>query len=156
MALPRAQHAHLKFVSLFTRFLLHLSALLDFLSSSVQPPFFIFSKLSPSLNNSSLVQSYFFPHALLVLHPSFSGQRHVCKLNTNFHAKLPHTVKSRYNRFQGTGDNYPLLPKPVIAKMTMVDFFLREKNNQKDPSFSSTKATKSYSFISFAFCLKKY
>ena len=31
------------------------------------------------------------------------------------------TVKSRYNGFQGTGENHPLLPKSVIAKMTMVD-----------------------------------
>ena len=35
--------------------------------------------------------------------------------------KNGHTVKSRYNGFQGTGENHPLLPKSVIAKMTMVD-----------------------------------
>ena len=35
--------------------------------------------------------------------------------------KTPNTVKSRYNGFQGTGENNPLLPKSVIAKMTMVD-----------------------------------
>ena len=46
------------------------------------------------------------------------------------------TVESRYNGFQGTGENHPLLPKSVIAKMTMVDDFLREKKTkEKDPSF---------------------
>ena len=31
------------------------------------------------------------------------------------------TVKSRYNGFQGTEENHPLLAKSVIAKITMVD-----------------------------------
>ena len=30
---------------------------------------------------------------------------------------------------------YPLLPKSVIAKMTMEDYLCRKKNKQKDPSF---------------------
>ena len=38
------------------------------------------------------------------------------------------TVKSRYNGFQGTEVNHPLLAKSVIAKMTMVDF---QKQNPK-------------------------
>ena len=35
-----------------------------------------------------------------------------------------YTVKLRYNGFPGTDENHPLLPKSVIAKMTMVDKFL--------------------------------
>ena len=50
--------------------------------------------------------------------------------------KVSNTVKSRYNGFQGTEENHPLLPKSVIAKITMVDEFLREKKTkEKDPSF---------------------
>merc|ERR1711989_318648 len=59
------------------------------------------------------------------------------------------TVKSRYNGFQGTRENCPLLPKSVIAKMTMVDCSLRKKP-QKIHQFRTTKAAKSCSSISFA------
>ena len=46
------------------------------------------------------------------------------------------TVKSRYNGFLGTGENHPLLPKSVIAKMTMIHEFLRKKKTkEKDSSF---------------------
>ena len=46
---------------------------------------------------------------------------------------LKNTVQSRSNEFQGTRENYPLLPKSVIAKMTTVNYFFRKK--KKFPSF---------------------
>ena len=40
------------------------------------------------------------------------------------------TVKSRHNGFQGTGENHPLLPKSVIAKMIMADYFQSHKTRK--------------------------
>ena len=37
------------------------------------------------------------------------------------HFAYTSTVKSRYNGFQGTERNHPLLPKSVIAKTTIVE-----------------------------------
>ena len=44
---------------------------------------------------------------------------------------IVNTVKSRYNGLQGTRENYSLLSKSVIAKMTMEDHSLKKKQTKR-------------------------
>ena len=92
------------------------------------------------------MQKYLFFKIFFVL---YFFQATMYFFHTDMDAQI-NTGKSRFNGFQGTGDNHLLLLKSVIAKMTIEDYFLKKKG----PLFQSHESSKIV-LLYFLCCLLK-